>query len=235
MTVERLDRLFLWPTIAAALASIPLVIAQADQGPDSAAVIALDWATWSIFAAELVAYLAVVDRRAAWLRRHPLEVAIVLLTFPPLTAVLAAMRIIRVARLLRVLRVARLAAITRTAFSAQGVRYAAVLALLTAIAGGEAYANLEGEDGLTGIYWAVTTMTTVGYGDLSPETTGGRALALAVMFVGIGFVAILTGAVAERFLKVNDEQGDRRVEDLERVLLARIDELERRLAEDAQR
>ena len=44
-------------------------------------------------------------------------------------------------------------------------------------------------------------MTTVGYGDLSPQTGGGKGLAAVVMLVGIGFVAILTGAVAERFLK----------------------------------
>lgn len=43
-------------------------------------------------------------------------------------------------------------------------------------------------------------MTTVGYGDEYPQTTLGRLYALAVMLVGIGFIAILTGAIAERFL-----------------------------------
>lgn len=51
-----------------------------------------------------------------------------------------------------------------------------------------------------GIYWAVTTMTTVGYGDVTPDTHAGRAIAMAVMIVGIGFVSILIGAVAERFV-----------------------------------
>ena len=53
-------------------------------------------------------------------------------------------------------------------------------------------------------------MTTVGYGDFYPETTVGRMIAMGVMLVGIGFVAILTAALAERFLsqEVRAEAGE---------------------------
>ena len=51
-----------------------------------------------------------------------------------------------------------------------------------------------------GVWWAASTMTTVGYGDISPKTTSGRIVGLVLMVVGIGFVALLTGAVAQRFL-----------------------------------
>jgi voltage-gated potassium channel len=43
-------------------------------------------------------------------------------------------------------------------------------------------------------------MTTVGYGDVYPRTDAGRVLAMVLMIVGIGFVALLTGAIAERFV-----------------------------------
>jgi Ion channel len=47
-----------------------------------------------------------------------------------------------------------------------------------------------------GVWWAVTTMTTVGYGDITPRTNYGRVVAIVVMLVGIGFIALLTGALA---------------------------------------
>jgi voltage-gated potassium channel len=51
-----------------------------------------------------------------------------------------------------------------------------------------------------GIYWAVTTMTTVGYGDELPITVEAKVLAMALMLVGIGYFAVITGAIAERFI-----------------------------------
>lgn len=69
------------------------------------------------------------------------------------------------------------------------------------MAGGSGFATLEGDrSSLDGIYWAVTTMTTVGYGDELPTLASTKVLAIVVMLVGIGFVAVLTGAIAERFL-----------------------------------
>jgi voltage-gated potassium channel len=51
-------------------------------------------------------------------------------------------------------------------------------------------------------------MSTVGYGDVSAHTQAGRIISLVVMFVGIGLIAILTGAIAERFLRVKQPVED---------------------------
>jgi voltage-gated potassium channel len=51
-----------------------------------------------------------------------------------------------------------------------------------------------------GLWWAVETVTTVAYGDIYPTTALGRIVATVVMTAGIGFVALLTGALAQRFL-----------------------------------
>lgn len=55
-------------------------------------------------------------------------------------------------------------------------------------------------------------MTTVGYGDLYPETDVGRGIAILVMVVGIGFLSLLIGAVSERFLAAELRQETEEVE-----------------------
>nr|MBA2357705.1 two pore domain potassium channel family protein [Actinomycetota bacterium] len=86
-----------------------------------------------------------------------------------------------------------------------------------------------------GVWWAVTTMTTVGYGDLFPKTTEGRVVAMAVMIVGIGFIAILTAALAERFLsgQVREEAAEvvAEVEGAEAELLTELRTIRQRLQE----
>jgi voltage-gated potassium channel len=47
----------------------------------------------------------------------------------------------------------------------------------------------------TGVYWAIVTMTTVGYGDIAPQTILGKFLASAVMILGYGIIAVPTGIV----------------------------------------
>jgi voltage-gated potassium channel len=196
---SRVERAFATPTLIAAIVVVPLVgLENAELGGAWPTVLAVvNWMTWAVFAAEAVAMLAVVPKRGVWLREHPLEVAIVLLTFPAASAVLPAIRVLRALRLLRLVRLAKL---SRVVFSVSGLKYAALLALLVALGGGEAFSAIEKASLGEGVYWAVTTMTTVGYGDLSPETDAGKVLAVGVMLCGIGFVAVLTGAVAERFL-----------------------------------
>jgi voltage-gated potassium channel len=75
--------------------------------------------------------------------------------------------------------------------------------VLTAVAGGAAFVGFEKHsqhlNAWDGIYWAITTMTTVG-SDIYPTTTGGEIVSVVVAVVGIAFVAMLTGAVAQRFL-----------------------------------
>src|SRR6185312_4243641 len=91
--------------IAAGLVIPALVIEESDLSHSWKNVgLALNWAIWIAFAAELVAMLWVVPARGRWLRDHPLEVAIVVLTPPFLPASLQALRLFRLLRLLRLFR-----------------------------------------------------------------------------------------------------------------------------------
>ena len=63
-----------------------------------------------------------------------------------------------------------------------------------------------GKNGFTsipqGIYWAVVTVTTVGYGDISPATPGGKFLAILVMLCGYSIIAVPTGIVTSQFRNI---------------------------------
>ncbi len=234
---ERPERIAGWfevPVLVAALLTIPVLAVEQSGLSDAWKSLAagLNWLIWTVFLLELVTMLAVVPHRWAWLRRHPLELAIVFLTPPFLPASLQALRAFRLLRLLPLL---RLASLTHRTFPADGVRHAALLALLAVLGGGAAFAAAEGNEVSTwdGLWWSVTTMTTVGYGDVVPQTGLGRAIAMAVMLVGVGFIAVLTAALAERLVRrrVIEETGvvTQDVEDAETAVVLELREITQRL------
>jgi voltage-gated potassium channel len=204
---ERIEQRFEIPILVAALLVIPVIaIEQSSLGePWPTIATVANWLIWGAFLAEVVVLLSVVSDRWRWIREHPLDLAIVILTPPFLPASLQALRVFRLLRLLRLLVVVRYA---RRIFTLDGLRYAGVLALLTVLGGGAAFAAAEGKGVSTwdGVWWAVTTMTTVGYGDLSPETDLGRIVAIVVMLVGIGMLTLVIGAVSQRFIAAEVEQ-----------------------------
>ncbi|WP_341482926.1 ion channel [Nicoliella spurrieriana] len=57
----------------------------------------------------------------------------------------------------------------------------------------------------TALWWAITTATTVGYGDIAPQTTGGRLDAAVLMIGGVGFIGLLTSSITDFFTKNNAE------------------------------
>ena len=84
-----------------------------------------------------------------------------------------------------------------------------------------------------GMWWALQTVTTVGYGDVTPMRTSGRAVAAFVMLEGIAFVAILVAAITSTFVaRANRESGQADTEHEqsdEEQLNARFDDLVARL------
>jgi voltage-gated potassium channel len=223
---ERIQRRFEGPVLAAALLVIPIIaVEETSPGEPWETIAAIaNWAVWLLFLAEVVTMLAVVPSRRAWLRGHVLDVAIVVLTPPVLPPALQAARVFRLARLLRL---ARGFVAMRRLFTPEGVRYAAMTTAFLVLIAGAAFAAIEKDQNLSawdGIYWAISTVTTVGYGDVYPHTDAGRVIAAAVMLTGIGFVAVIPGAVAERFLSASREA--RRTE---QALAAEVAELRARV------
>jgi len=85
----------------------------------------------------------------------------------------------------------------------------------------------------TGMWWALQTVTTVGYGDVTPKHVSGRIVASIVMFEGIAFLAIITASITSSFVERAREARDlvtRKEEQTEHEqTIARFDELDRKL------
>lgn len=231
---DRAQRFFDPLLLLAALLVVPvIVLEQADVSNawKSAAEIA-NWGIWSVFVLEVAVMLTVSTDRRRWLRGHLLDLVIVTLTPPFLPQSLQA------ARLLRLVRIARIAAIPvlmrRRLNEADAIKYVTVLVIVTALGGGAAFAAVEeGRSTWDGVWWALVTMTTVGYGDIGPATSAGRLVGLVVMLVGVGFVAILTAAIAERFVAARVRAAEHELaEDIDLAeddLLAQLRDIRERL------
>lgn len=203
---------------------IPVLILEADTtGRLNTIALAANWAIWCIFAFEFGYILVVAERKAAALRAHWLDAAVVLVTIPLYGQLLASLRLIRLVRLLRLLRasviIGRAVQAERSLTSGMTLRLVALITLFIAVVAGASQSMFDSGEFHSmwdGIWWAVVTMTTVGYGDLYPKTVQGRMIGLFVMLVGIGFLSVLTATVASYFVRTDTNQ-EEILETLKRV------------------
>jgi len=80
----------------------------------------------------------------------------------------------------------------------------------------------------TGLWWAAQTVTTVGYGDNVPTSLAGRLVAVLVMFMGIGFLTVVTAAITSTFV-AHARRVDQTPSDVERAMLDQLRQLDSRL------
>lgn len=161
------------------------------------------WVIWAAFAFDLLMGMTRSESKKNYLLRHPLEVITVLLPF------------LRPLRLLRVISMGSLV-IQKVAIGRQmaiTVKVVLTSILLAYIAAVQITITERGVEGSNikgfsdGIWWAVTTVTTVGYGDRFPTTSLGRVLAVGLMLVGISLMGVITASVAAWFVQMSKEDG----------------------------
>ncbi|MCY4193007.1 MAG: potassium channel family protein [bacterium] len=202
-----------WPMLVLALGSVPLLVFESAY-PSLFAV--LNWVISGLFAAELGGRLFVHGQgRTRYAISKWYDFAIVALTLIPVLMPLRALRSVRVLKLLKAFRVAAFAErgfhTVRRMWDGTSGRYVmlAAVALVAASAAGVWLFESDGGGDIDSwgdtIWWTIVTMTTVGYGDISPVTGTGKAAAIVLMLAGITIFGFITANLAAWFTKSKTE------------------------------
>jgi voltage-gated potassium channel len=236
--VDRFERATELPLLVLALLMVPLLIlpflVELPAAAD-ATLLAIDWFIWAAFALQFGVRLWLTpDPKFRFVLRAWPDVLIIVVPF------LRPLRIVQSARALRILRLARLIGFlgeighqSRRLMTRHSLHYV-VLATIGVVFASAAL-TLHAEEGSGGsissfgnaLWWAITTVTTVGYGDTYPVTPAGRGLAAFLMVLGIAFFGVLTANVAAFFV----ERGQADVEAEVVASDAKLDEILRKLEE----
>lgn len=218
--LQRVERMTELPLLLLAFLMIPLL-----AGPflwdlsvaEVALLSSLNLIIWIAFAADLGVKVVLSTHRIAYLKSHWLDVLIVAIPF------------------FRPLRIIQLLVYGSRAF--QGSRrlsntdfvivyaFGALIIATTVIVAFERDSGSRLAEFPDALWWGVVTVTTVGYGDITPETVGGRIIAALLMIVGIGLFSFVTANVASRISRT-DEAADRAEDDAEfRQMMDELKEL----------
>jgi voltage-gated potassium channel len=185
-----------------------------------------DYSLWSLFIVEYLVKLVLAPSRWGFVRTHLLDLIVILVPF---------LRPVRALRFLRLIRAGAIAGQglgrARRLLTEHGLHYVLLVAVVLVFAGAAIELGFERDAPGSNIHtfgdalwWAVVTLTTVGYGDRFPVTSGGRAVAVVLMLVGIGLLGVITANIAAFFVSKGDATDRRRLQLLE-VRLERIEQL----------
>ncbi|MBO73865.1 MAG: ion transporter [Flavobacteriales bacterium] len=213
---KRFDVLLLWLIVAS------VITVMAETVPDwhnryIGTFVALEWLFTALFTIEYLVRLLVVKQPLRYATSF-FGVVDLLAILPTFVGLLVpgsgSLRIIRILRLLRAFRVLKLVGFIEEARGLQTALRASrrriivflsvVLALVT-ILGTLMYLVEDGQSGFSSIpksiYWAIVTVTTVGYGDIAPQTIVGQLIASCMMIIGYAIIAVPTGMIGVEMIR----------------------------------
>lgn len=186
----------------------------------------IQWITWGAFTVDYAVRLFLAPQRWRWFAGHLPDLAMVVLP------VLRPLRLLRLVTLLRVLygtagKALRGRIVTFVAVSAVFLTYCASLAVL------DAEQHAEGANIVTfgdAVWWSLTTISTVGYGDHYPVTVIGRAVAAALMVSGIAVLGVVTASIGSWLVERVSATATVAVEQADADLRGQLDRLHAEVA-----
>ncbi|WP_370574997.1 potassium channel family protein [Methanomethylovorans sp.] len=172
----------------------------------------IDDLIWCIFLFEYLLLVSLHSNKIQYTKKNWLNVLILIISppilSPPSFASARSLRFLKFLRELRFLRI--LIPLIRGArpiydiCTKNSFHHITFITVLLIVSSGLIFGWIEHYNIFDGVWWAITTVTTVGYGDIYPTTNFGRFVAVILMFIGIAFVSILIANIASYF--VNKEK-----------------------------
>jgi voltage-gated potassium channel len=229
MTQQRYRDLAEWPLMGTALVFLAAYAWQVIgrvEGTGAEWLETVMWLTWGIFALDYAANLWLAPDRRRWFLFNLHELLIVALPF------FRPLRLLRLVTLLSVLHrtigeTLRGRVVTYVAGSAALLVFVGALAVLDVEQSAPDAKILTFGDA---VWWAITTITTVGYGDMYPVTPIGRMVAGALMMSGIAVLGVVTASIASWLVQRVEESVEEATETAEEPLRAELGELVQEIA-----
>ena len=188
--------------VFACLLTMPVIYYQW-QGVNTGLLIVADWCIWTIFVVEYGILLRLAPDRKRYIAGNWLNAGIIALSFPQLPAVMGFVRLVRLTRILRLFLVATKGLRTmKVVVSQRSFIYVLSVTALLVVVAAQLLHMLEPMPGgfADGLWWAVVTTTTVGYGDVTPKTAAGRFVAVMLMLAGTALIATVAASVSAYFV-----------------------------------
>jgi len=199
--LHRIERITEMPLLILSFVMIPLLIGPIiwELSPqEESTFLILDYFIWALFAVDLIIKMAISPHRLNYLRRHWLEVLVVVVPF------------------FRPLRILRIFIFGSRAWAGArrlvNVDFIIIYGIGLVVIAATIVASVEGGEGASinsfadALWWAVVTITTVGYGDMVPLTLAGRAVAFILMLGGIAFFSGVTANLASFLVRSHDTE-----------------------------
>ena len=185
---------------------------------------AIDYTVWALFAVEYLAKLFLAPNRFRYFRTHLLDLVIVAVPF---------FRPACIGRLVNLLRLGRIGIVAadilargKSIMTHKGLHFVllSVTVVVFASAGLVTIAEHSAKgsnihDYGQGLWWAVVTVTTVGYGDRYPVTPFGQGVAVMLMLVGVSLIGVLTASIASFFVEQKTGNLEDRLDRMETLLI----------------
>ena len=237
---QKLEKIIETPMIVLAIIIIPIVLIELEILSTNAQIVSIatmiDDIIWFVFLFEYIILVSLSNDKVGYTKKSWLNLLIIIIT-PPLIAPqgFASIRALRALRAFRSLRI--LIAVKRgikpilNIFEKNSLHYVTIVTVILIAISSIGFSWLENRNLSYGLWWAITTVTTVGYGDTYPETNIGRIFAVVVMIIGIGFVSLLTANIASYFVEKDLKNEKSNKIDSNQLILERIEDLTNKIDE----